>query len=234
MATFSELQTRVQRLVIDLPSAVTTEVPELINEAIKGIQEEHNFKVMEALVSAQQTTVATRTLTSVPSTLKDYRDEPYLLTSLGEFRPLSIAADRVSLLERFPDDSDGEPKFLLEGEPSDELNARSWEVWPLPDGLSDFENGEYRVYIPYWKFLTELSASGDQNWFTVNGEEYIVESAAARAFMLDWDMEGAASHFQLADNFKKRLIKRDKMFRIQHVTTLVPHWQGEFQPKLRR
>lgn len=234
MATFSAIQTRVQRIVIDLPAAVTTEVPSLINEAIRNLMKEHNFKVMEALTSDNLTVISTRALMSVPSDLKEYRDDPYIRYNLGGYRPLTVAADRNSVMERYDFDDEGEPRVLLDAEPTSSLNARSWEVWPLPDGNSDWDDGEYRISVPYWKYLADLSGDSDQNWFTVNAEEYIIEDAAARAFALDWDMEQEAVHMQKAERFKQRIIKVDKTFRLMGVTTLVPHWRGENYPKLRR
>lgn len=234
MATYLELQTRVQRLVIDLPAAVTTEVPTLINEVIKAIQDEHNFRVMEALSADNLTTLSTRVLMAVPSNFKELRDDPYVTPELGKYKHITVAADRSAVLEEYTATDTGEPKVLLRSEPSDELGASNWEVWPLPDGNSDYDDGEYRVSIPYWRYLTELSADGDTNWFTVKAEEYIIEAAAARAFGLDWDAENMGAHLQLADMHKRRIIKADKMLRAAAVTTLVPHFQGENTPKLRR
>lgn len=233
MTTFAELQTRVERLVIDLPTSVQTEVPFLINEAMRDIQIDHNFKVQEALLSAQQTTASTRALLAVPSNFKEWRGEPYILTNLGVHRKLVPANDRMEVLRLWENDDEGEPEALLIGEPSDELGAASFEVWPLPDGSSDFDNGEYRVYIPYWRFLTALSADGDNNWFTNNGEQYLIEAATARAFALDWDLEKEAVHLQKAQLHKNTLIKRDKLLRVSTTNTLVPHWQGAYGNQVR-
>src|ERR1700730_7807184 len=46
--TYTELQTRVQTRIIDLPAAVQAEVPQLVNEAMYELQSRHNFKCMEA------------------------------------------------------------------------------------------------------------------------------------------------------------------------------------------
>ena len=51
MATYGAIQTRVQQIIIDLPSSVTAQVPTLVKEAVRSLQVKHNFKVMEALSS---------------------------------------------------------------------------------------------------------------------------------------------------------------------------------------
>lgn len=230
---YSGLQTRVQRLVIDLPSAVQTEVPIVINEVIRELQTDHNFKVMEKLVSAQQTTLSTRNLVAVPANFKEYRGEPYILSDLGSIQRVYTSADRKEVQHIFADDDTGAPMFLVEAEPTDDLGTRQWEVWPLPDGLSDYANGEYRVYIPYWGYLSTLANNGDQNWFTNNGEEYIIHAAAARCFALDWDAEHEAAMLSKAAIYKKHIMDRDKKMRLSSIGTLVPH-KGVYAPMVRR
>lgn len=239
MATYLELQTRVQSLVIDLPQAVQDYVPTYINEAIRAVQEEHNFKVMEALSGPHSTTIATRSLVAVPNNFKEFRlnregQGPYFVDDLGQAGWLQTANDRSEALQIFTSEDEGEPRVILRGEPSDELGTSAFEIWPLPDGLSDITGGEYNIYIPYWKYLTPLSADGDQNWLTVNGEQYIVEDAAAAAFAQDWDLGQQAAHLKLAQLFKQRLIKHDKMLRLSTIDILTPKWQGAKTPRLRR
>lgn len=234
MATYSELQTRIERRVIDLPSAVTTEIPLLINEALKELQEEHNFKVMEAIGGPYTTTLDTRTLVTIPSTFKEYRGNPYYVENTGYKVALDMATvpNIQSALDAFQTEDDGEPLLLLESSPTD-TGSRSWEVYPLPDGLSDYDDGEYRIYVPYWRYLPDLSADGDTNWFTVNAREYVIARATAEAFALDWDVEHQTEWLQKAAQYKQRVIKLDKRYWVSGVKTLVPHFDGVNTPNIR-
>jgi hypothetical protein len=119
----------------------------------------------------------------------------------------------------------GPPSVILRGEPTDELGATNFEVYPLPDGLSLYSNtdaGEYRIVIPYWKYLTVLSAGGDQNWFTNNAEEYIRFDAASQAFFADHDEERGTLWKQRASEQFKDILYRDKLLRLSGFDTLVP------------
>jgi hypothetical protein len=232
MATYSELQTQIERRVIDLPSAVTAEVPNLINRIIRELQKNHNFKVMEA-EHAVSTTAESQSLGSVPSDFKEFRDFPYYREEVGRFRRMTIAAAKDGPGEYFGAEDEGYPMVLLDGLPSDVAGARTWTVYPIPDGNSDFDDGEYRIVVPYWKYLPALSADGDTNWFTVNGEAYIVDQVTSEAFFLDWDEQRAAVWAQKAAPFKNDLIKTDKLYRLSGVTELVPHFEGARTPRLR-
>lgn len=227
MASYSDIQTRIQRRVIDLPSAVTAEVPTLINEAMKRIQRRHNFKVMEAETAVLTTTIATRTLSTaaVPSDFKEYRGSPYLTTNTGRFIELLTAANKNAVQREFsvsdPDDI-GQPRVLLDGLPSDDDNTRNWAIYPYPDGQSDWSDGEYRVTIPYWKYVPALAADADSNWFTVEAEEYLIQEATSRAFGLDWDEERMAVYAQQAAVEEKDVKNTDKKMRLAGVNTFVP------------
>ncbi len=224
MATFQNIQDRVTRRVIDLPASVLTEIPTLINEAMRDLQTEHNFKVMEALSATFTTTVNTNTLGSVPSDFKEYRGKPYLTTDKGEVHKLGIMSgmrqEALRVVGVSTDTDTDRPAFILEGEPSDVAGARVWEVHPLADGLSDYSDGEYRIRVPYWKFLPALSAGTDTNWFTVNAERWLTFHATSMAFGINWD-EARASYWeaQAAKEFGK-VLKRDKLYRLSSVDTL--------------
>lgn len=233
MATFSELQTRVQRRVIDLPAAVQAEIPTLINEAMKQLQRRHNFKVMERVVSF--TTVAgTQVLGAVPSDWKEWRDFPFHTENLGRSVPMSNANAQTGPKMYYPTDAEGFPQIIVESEPIDEAGTRNFILWPIPDGNSDYDDGEYRITIPYWAYLPKLSDSSATNWFTVEAEEYLVNKATAEAFSLDWDEERMAVWSQLAESQAQQIILTDKRNRLAGVNTLVPHYKGALSPNIRR
>ncbi len=223
MADFSTLQTRVNRILIDVTASVTAEVPTLVNEAVRQLEDLHNFKVMEAL-SSITTTLATRDIGAVPSNFKEYRTEPFFIVSEDGVKVrMQIAGNRALILDEFGEDADGFPRFLVEDEPTDDDNTRQWEVWPLTDGFSDYTDGEYRIRIPYWKYVPDMSADADANWFTTAAERYIIYQAASDAFFLDWDEERGAVYAQRAAPERDRVIRTDKRLRLSSVPTFVPY-----------
>ncbi len=235
MATFGSLQTRVQTRVIDLPTAVLTEVPDLINDAMRRIQERHNFKVMETLLGPSLTTAASTVLVAVPANFKELRNHPYEIRNTGSVHKLITAANRTEALAEYHNDPAkdiGAPQVLIEGEPSDDAGTRNFEVYPFPDGASDYSDGEYRVFIPYWRYVTALSSAADTNWFTVNAELYLLADATAAAFMLDWDEERSLFWTDKANKRFNDTLNLDKRFRLAGVDTMVIH-KGVHGPKLR-
>ena len=235
MSTYSTLQTRVQRRVIDLPSTVTAEIPALINEAIRDIQGQHNFRIMEA-ESGPTTTTTSRTLLAAPSDWKAPRGNPYLRFNDGTTRFMKFVTDRWSVEREFGTDTTrdiGEPEFILEAEPSDDDGTRNFEVWPLSDSGSDYSDGEYRILIPYWKYIPDLSADGDSNWFTVNATRYVVEEATAQAFFLDFDEERGALWLEKAAKERRLVIQAEKKRKLGAIDTFVPHRRGVYDSMMR-
>lgn len=218
MGTFATIKTKVSRRLIDAPASVTAEVGDLVNEAMRQLQVKHNFKVMEASLSAT-TTLQTRVLTSEPADFKEWRGRPYLLSNEARATRLYWGSSREALLRRYDDDTEGEPKHLLHNESS------QIEVWPYSDGGSDYVDGEYRVRVPYWKFLAELSADGDTNWFTTNAEDWLVAKATADGFSIDWDEERMAIWEQRAAAEYAEVVIRDKRLILSGMESL-PIWPG--------
>lgn len=233
MGTFLDIQTRVKRRLIDLPSQVLAEVPQLVNEAVRHLETQHNFKVMESRLANILTTANTHTLpTAAPADLKEWRVYPTYRTNLGVQRPIIWASDIQAPNITYSDTTFGYPQVLLDAEP-DNTGARPLFVWPFPDGLSDYPDGEYRLFLPYYRYLPTLVADADTNWFTVNAEEFIINQATSQGFMLDWD-EQRASYWQAqAQQYKKEIIQRDKLLRLSGVNTWTPHWEGARTPNLR-
>lgn len=241
---FLELQTIVRTNVIDLPAAVTANVPIYINRAMVSLQNAHQFKVMEALSGPNVTVVGTRTLMAAPAAFKEARGDPYYVTNIGGVIPMRWAPGRAEAQSTFNIGTQdiGPPKLLVDAEHSNESEARNFEVFPLPDGFSDYAGGEYRVFVPYWRYLTPLSANGDTNWFTQNAEEYLEIMATAYAFYADWDENRGALWEARAKGRDgtpgmggkmREAILRDKRARIGGTETLVPHWEGANAPRHR-
>lgn len=218
MSSFIVLQQRVQARLIDVPNAVLTEVPQLINDAINYLQQIHNFNVMKSEITyftKPAPTSAPGNLTphilgqipqAAPAQLawKEPRENPYYVLQIGDTRELdwAPAGNRLYTYRQwapFDPFSKGPPRMLLISPGNDDpLNPdllgidMNVECYPYSDSLSDWTTapvGEYRVHLPYWGYLPNLSANSDTNWFTENATEYILAHATALGFEMDWDEE---------------------------------------------
>lgn len=231
MATFTELQALVQSNIIDLPTAVLDQIPDLINAAMRELQVKHDFKVCETLSSVFTTTEHTRVLGSVPSNWSRWRERPEVIDASGRVRTLAIYHSRQEAEREFGSTAGGEhtastlagaPKALILSEPND-TGAMNFEVFPLPDENSLYANGNYRIRVPYYRFLPDLSAGSDTNWFTVNADEFLVEQATAKGFFANWDTAHGVEWTQRAAASLRDVIKQDKMMRMSEVSHLVPY-----------
>lgn len=224
MATFLEIQNRVRTRIIDLPTAVLQEVPSLVNEAMRELQDDHDFKVMEFSLRDQATGIGSHTFTAVPSDFKKLRGRPYVMREDGTSWELKVPVDRPDALSRLDYLEEGPPQLLLDPASSSGVaGSRNFEIWPLPDGNSDYDDGEYRVSIPYWRYLPDLSSDGETNWFTNNAARYLVFKATAEGFFLDWDEDRGSVWEQKAALEKQRAIKVDKLQRLGAFETWVPY-----------
>ena len=227
MATFTDIQNRVKTRLIDLPAATLAEVPSLVNQALRELQSRHNFWVMQKKLAAN-TAAITRTLATTPSDFKEFRLEPYYTEYTGYVVPMAVAKSSRELNGLFETDDTGPPSYILRSDPSDDLGASTLEVWPLSESQSDYTGapaGEYRVTVPYWRYLPALSAGGDANWFTNNliGELYLVNAATALGFMINWDVSKETEWLSLADRQYELLIAEDKKLWLSGHDTFTPH-----------
>lgn len=213
--TFGSTQTRVQTRVIDLPTNVQNEIPNLINEGIDALTAIHNFQVMKAEIDFT-TTQQTHLLGQMPTDWKEPRGAPYYVLFIGSTRTLVYGSSREFIYREYdPIDPNaiGPPRMLLIGEPSivigsatntttpadpsnpdNNMTNLNIEVYPFPDGQSDWgaaPAGEYRVNIPYWRYMPPLVNASDTNWFVLQAQEFLVDFATARAFMINWDEQRA-------------------------------------------
>lgn len=232
---YGALQTEVERNVIDLPTAVQNGVPTFINRAMKALQRRHNFKVMEAETSYTTTAGSHILSATMPTRFKEFRDQPFYVTDDDStWYEMEYAPNMTAIRRRMTDEAEGAPEFLLEGEPSTDDYVSALEVYPLPDDNSDWDDGEYRIYVPYWAYVADLSAEGDSNWFTVNAQDWLIFKATAEAFFTDWDENRASIWEQRAANMFNDIIMLDKRYRLGGVRELVPHWQGAKKAFVRR
>jgi hypothetical protein len=145
-----------------------------VNRAVYIAQQVYNFPCMEASIQLT-TAVNTTALGNKPTRFKSVRGNPYLVRFTGnEHQELFDAWwTEQDVLRRYKEDTRvvGPPKVILE-------LPKSFKVYPMPDGASDWTGGEYRVKILYWEYLRDLAVDADTNWFTENAAQYIIWAAA--------------------------------------------------------
>lgn len=214
MANFSAIQARVQANLIDIPSSLAQFTGTWVNAAISVLQTMHSFQVQEA--EGQYVTTSTPALGAnqthvfgyIPADWKSKRGMPYYVRYIGSTRMLVWQAERQMMYRTWnPTDVNqiGEPCDLLIGEPenaqvpptggspSNQLTGLTMEVYPFPDGSSDWSDGNYRINIPYYRYLPALVAATDSNWFTLDGiqAEYVSSYATWMGFMFNEDEQRA-------------------------------------------
>lgn len=242
MGTFASIQTRVQNRTIDLPASVQAEIPALVNLAVNKIQEKHNFKVMEgelAFVTNHLAGDGGRFLGQTPTSFKEFRNgDPFWIKNDGTVRTIATAQKRGDVWgPDYLDNADiGFPLAIVMENGMVATSgdfAINFDVYPLPDGNSDFTDGEYRIFIPTFNYTAPLVAGGDTNWFTLHAEEWVVAYATSEAMAVDWNFEGEQLWTSRANKFYNDVVLQDKRARLAGVTTLVPHRLGARQSKLR-
>lgn len=232
--TFADIQAEVAGNIIDLPTFVTNSIPGLINTALQRIQDDHNFKVMEGNLVGQTTTISQQHLVATPTRFKEFRGNPWYVTYNGGIQPMSIVPDLESVNGWYTSGTQGDaPRFILLGTPTSDAGLGYIDVYPLPDGNSDYSDGEYRLTIPYWKYVAPLVNASDSNWFTLNADRWLVDFATSLGFQKDHDYNSLSIWAQTAKDWKLEAIKRDKLQRIASVDTLVPLWRGARMNKVR-
>lgn len=234
MATFLQLQDRVRRNIIDLPQSVNAAVPLLVQEAVDELQAAYNFKVMQSTVNLS-TVLGQRTLGTLPTAFKEFRGNPYRVESLGRKFDLKVIPGEQQILNAVDSDEMGRPLVLHPSGFSQVNGQMTLDVYPLPDGNSDYNDGEYRITIPIWQRLPVLTGNAAENWFTnqYHGARFIEYSATSNGFAIDWDEERMAMWAQRAQKELRELIKEDKRLIASTVDTLVPLNRGYYQRNLR-
>lgn len=219
MGTFASLQTEVQTLLIDVPTAVANLTGTWVNRALRKLERKHNFKDME--MTATFTTVTqTFNLGTRPSNWKQANGNPYYSEPPNGREFEMVWTDRANAGSRWGSDTTidfGAPRALVE------TSAGAFQVWPAPDGLANTTSGQYLVTVPYWGYLDDLAASNDTNWFTVNAEEWIVFQAVANGFYANEDEKRAQLWEVRAIKEFKEVLDLDKRRRLAETQDLVPH-----------
>lgn len=230
MADFVTIQNRVLINIVSTATNLADQVPGHINSAIKDLQRTRNWQVMKRQIVDQTTLAGTRLLVPKPALWKQPRQErPWWRSQVTSGKTfMQWLPNREEANKLFTDDAIvgvGSPQFLLLGESKDAQQNQDIEVFPYPNGLSDWTVapvGEYRITIPYWDFTADLVNPTDTNWFTENGERYVEYAATAAIFFKDWDETRGQAWLALAAKERLDLERLDKLQSIAPMTTLVP------------
>lgn len=229
MATFGELKTEVLTNLIDTPDAVQTYVGSYVNRAIRKLQTKHNFKAMET--SATYTSVeGVRYIGYRSSRWKQARKSPFLTDNYGRTRQL-YWSDEIEAKARYGTSTTydyGAPRLIVENEvghgiEGDDGIFSTFDLYPYSDGLSDYDDGEYRITIPYWNYLTVLGSDDETNWFSENAEQWIVYQATADGFYTNEDEGRAQMWEKRAGREYGDVLMADKDRTLATVETMVPH-----------
>lgn len=230
--SYNDLITEVTANVIDLPPTVAAAVPALINNAIQAIQRKYNFRAMEAMQSYVTLPNDFRLFGTI-NNFKEYRDRgPYVLNYLSRSRRLLTNLDSdVDMATLTNQTLSHSPEFII-STLSPASGDHAFSIRPYPDALSDWPDGNYRINIPYYGYTAPLAEPNDDNWFSINANEYIVFKATAEAFMKDWDYQSMSVWLTRADEKYKEVRSADVRERFaQAGDTLIPHYQGTEAPK---
>jgi hypothetical protein len=151
---------------------------------------------------------------------KEVRDLPWLQYGDGGNAEIEWAQSKSQIIRDFSinDANDkGRPAVIFEADA-----AGNFEVYPYPDANSLWGDGDYRVHLPYWKYLPDLATDGSSNWFTDNATLYVLYSAVSRAHALNFDEARADKWALRAAQQQGEAVKRDKRSRLTRKFTITP------------
>lgn len=252
MTTVSDIVTRVQAIVIDVPTAVSNYTETLVKEARRRLMTIHNFDIMERRVSASTTansaSLGTMSSLSVAGTgtFKEYHpaEPPFWTDDSGHTYFLKVAFNEAEVRRMFNQSTTyglGEPKVLLHRHQAsdDSIEDVEWKVYPIPDGLANTSDGEYTIQIPYYALITDSSTD---DWFTNFATEFLVADAAAEAFLMNhdesryaiWHMRAYGPRWDaqlIPGGFMLDAIRLDRQMQLSAVEEMVPY-AGAREPRL--
>lgn len=213
---FSELIANVEAYILDLPDATVTLVPVWINQAIKDAERRHNFRKMERTLSIV-TIPNQREQANVPAQYKEARSDPFIIRFDGATDEIDWAPSRSDMIRQYGDNTTidiGSPEFILQIFDETE-DVSEFHSYPMPDTLSLYPDGNYRVEIPYYAYSNELVNGSDQNYVTNDAEFYVIYKATEYGMFFNRDEERAIANRNLAEAQYKIFKRTDKMSKVQ-------------------
>lgn len=214
--------------MIDLPSAVSNSITELLQKAHREIQEDSNLDVMERRASVTTTVgdpdLGTFTDNGITQ-FKEYGSLPFWTDQDGTTRFLKVMFDEGEARRAYNVDTtlgQGEPKVLVHVHAAsvDWPDDLSWKVYPIPNGIANTSDGEYSIQVPYYRYLPYPSTN---DFITDEGDRWMEYRATAMAFEINWDEARAQYWNRKAEEARLRLVTRDSRMRLSQVQSLVPY-----------
>jgi hypothetical protein len=233
MATFLDIKTRVLRRLIDAPPAITAEIGELVNDALREVQDRFNFPWMRTTVSFT-TAAGTHTLGATPTDLKCFRERPYWIENTqGRVHKFPPVRAKEPALNDATDQQIGPPRALVQDVQAAATGTSSLLVYPLSDSASDYTDGQYRIVVPYYKYLSEFSSDGDSNVATLDRRlvRFMVDWATKLGHEMNWDAPKAEQWATLAEKEWIKIKGKEGEVALMGLDVLVPH-QGADDPRM--
>lgn len=222
MATYLDIQNRVLTRLIDTPTKVAAEVPALVNTALRILQDMRDWKCMETWADVVTSVAAVNhLLVARPADWKVANGKPYYTYDANSrSRNIEWRTDRRYVYDTWGTRC-GHPQDMVDIIDKSQTDGTSnFYLWPNPDGASTYTDGEYRISIPYYRYLAPFAQSTDTNWFSLNCDNFLVYQATALGFLIDWDESNAAVWEGLAQREYAMKSKQDKLREMSNVQTL--------------
>lgn len=209
---FGTIQDEVESWLIDLPTGADTRVPGWINEAIRHAAQRHNFNFMATQINTS-TTPDTTSLIVRPDDWKMARQVPYMIRQDGSSKELGwtdTTQNRRTFDAQAPAEGNtspadqGEPRYV-------HIGTTHLFVSPMADDQSDWDDGNYRVSVPYFDYPDALSAEDDTNWLTERAPYFCIWKATAIGFLWNRDEDRSTYYDQKAEIELARVIREDKL-----------------------
>jgi len=215
MSSLAELRDKVKVYLADLPQSTADRVDEFLRQAHLGIQNVHNWRVMETefyvVVGAYGEIPPNHKIAEVES-VKQVRAVPLLERPDGTFEELKWLASNSEMARISGVTGTGKPEYFLLDHPGTGSTGTIYGV-PDPDGLSGWPDGGYRLRFPFWSYLPFPSTDDGTDWFFDQAETFLLFDALGSACIFNYDEAHAAVWLQRAQAELASLVKIDKRSR---------------------
>lgn len=221
----AEIKAEVESWLLDLPNGATQRVQGWVNEAIREACKRYNFRQMEATAS-YETVEHARELGAKPADWKENRELPYYIRQDGSTREIEWAPSESDMVRTYAIDppqegnqapiDEGAPRWLYE-------RPDTIDVYPFPDAKADWDDGNYRIIVPYWRYPEALAEDEDENFLTIEAPFYVIFKAVEMGFKWNRDTTNAAQFAVEAEMQFKRLERADKLSKFPDRINLAVH-----------
>lgn len=247
---FATLKTETESWLLDLPSGMSSRVGGWVNEAIRDAARRHNFRFMQSILfTLTQENDRTLTdvggsplvLTDVTPEWKEARGRPYIVHQDGSVTEIDWGGSLSEMNRTYaiqnpaegnetPVDN-GQPRYVLWG---DEITPAftGFFIYPAADLLSGWDDGKYRLRLPYWFYPDALAGNNDENHIASEGPYYVIFKAAALGFAWARDEEREQMFERKAEKEFQALRRLDKNRKLPERVHLRPN-KSVYKPRSR-